>query len=160
MDREATNVKFKDASDNDYMNLNLTRTVSNWTRVAAHRAGQTDSDTCILCGEREGSDHMWFCSALRKDREEADGELAKIEPKSLHPAIRHGIAPAMSGKLRGSFRGGDLEDMSNATKRLLGNVPEGMTPTKIKSIISKCRAEHTAREVIQHCASSWGCMKV
>ena len=53
IDREATNVKIKDASDNDYMILNLTRAGSNWTRVAAHRAGQTESDKCYLCVVKE-----------------------------------------------------------------------------------------------------------
>ena len=98
---------------------------------------------------------MWFCNALRKERGEADEELAAIDPGNLHPAIRHGIAPAMTSKLKGSFWGGDLEDMSKATKKLLGYVPEGLTPYKIRPLTNKCEAAWTAREVIQHYTSSW-----
>ena len=49
IDKEATNVKIENADDSDYMILNLTRTGSNWTRTAAHRAGQAGKGKCILC---------------------------------------------------------------------------------------------------------------
>ena len=99
---------------------------------------------------------MWFCKALEKEREEADKELAALDPNELHPAIRHGVAPAMSSKLKGAFWGGSLEGKDNATKKLLGYVPEGLTPFKIRSITDKCKAEWTAREVIQNYTGSWG----
>ena len=105
IDKEATNVKIKEATENDYLILNLTRTGSNWTKTAAYKAGQADNDECSLCGKREGSDHMWVCEALQKEREEADKELAALDPQHLHPAIRHGIAPAMSAKLKASYWG-------------------------------------------------------
>ena len=38
IDKEATNVKIKEATENDYMILDLTRTGSNWTRTAAYKA--------------------------------------------------------------------------------------------------------------------------
>ena len=53
IDKEATRVKLKGATENDYMILNLTRTGSTWTRVAAYKAGQVEDENCILCGERE-----------------------------------------------------------------------------------------------------------
>ena len=46
--------------------------------------------------------------------------------------------------------------MSSEEKKLLGYVPHGMTPSKIRSITDRCEAECTAREVMQHCTSSWG----
>ena len=92
------------------MILSLTRTESNWARTAAHRAGQAESDNFILCGRKEASDHMWHCEALRKERAEADNELASLDPHQVHPAIRHGVAPAMPARLKGSFWGTDLED--------------------------------------------------
>ena len=98
---------------------------------------------------------MWHCGALRKGREEADSEIASIDPHQVHPATRHGVAPAMSPRLKGSYWGSDQEDTSHATKKLLGNVPEGMTPSKIRHRTNKREAIWTAREVIQHYTSSW-----
>ena len=138
------------------MILNLTRTGSNWTRTAARRAGQAESDKCILCGRKEDSGHMWHCEALRTEREEADHALPSLDPHQLHPAIRHGVAPAMSARLNGSFWGTVLEDTSHANKKLLGNVPEGMTPSEIRHITDMCEASWTGKEVSQHYTSRCG----
>ena len=46
--------------------------------------------------------------------------------------------------------------MDKECKKLLGNVPEGMTPSKIRDIANRCEADWTAREVIQQFTSSWG----
>ena len=100
IDKEATNVKLKGATDDDYTILNITRTGSTWTRVAAYKAGQEDNPNCRLCGEREESDHMWTCTELKEDRQAADEELAALNPEILHAAIKHGVAPAMSAKLQ------------------------------------------------------------
>ena len=45
--------------------------------------------------------------------------------------------------------------MSKCCMKLLGNVPEGLTPMSIRDEVNKCEAEWTAREVIQHYTSSW-----
>ena len=104
----------------------------------------------------EGSDHMWYCKALEEERKEADKEIAALDPKELHPAVRHGVAPAMSSKLKGTFWGASTEGKNKDTKKLLGFVPEGMIPYKIRSITDQCKAEWTAREVIQNYTGSWG----
>jgi hypothetical protein len=90
----------------------------------------------------------------------ADKELATLNPQLLHPACKHGIAPAMSAKLKGTYWGSSVEGMTNSEKRLLGHVPEGLTPTKIRDIMGRCEPEHTAREIIQHYTSSWGSQKI
>ena len=142
------------------MVLNITRTGSTWTKQAAYKAGQAESEACELCGEKEGPDHFWTCSALKEDREEADKELAELNPRHLHPACRHGIAPAMSAKLKSSYWGSDVEGLTSKGKRLLGYVPDGLTPTRIRSIMEKCEVGHTAREVTPQFTSSWGYQKM
>ena len=39
--------------------------------------------------------------------------------------------------------------------KLLGNVPEGLTPMSMREELKKCGAEWTARDVIQYHTSSW-----
>ena len=90
------------------MILNLTRTGSTWTKVAAYKAGQVEDENCILCGKREKSDHMWECEELKEERRDADKDLAELDPEKLHPAIRHGIAPAMAAKLNATYWGGEI----------------------------------------------------
>ena len=75
IDREATNVRIQNITDEDMMILNVERTGSTWTKKAAHEAGQSENDLCDLCGRKEGADHLWTCEALKKEREEADEEL-------------------------------------------------------------------------------------
>ncbi len=147
IDREATNVKIKGITDEDMMILNVERTGSTWIKKAAYEAGKTENDLCDLCGKKEGADHLWICEALKKEREDADNELATINPNHLHPACKHGIAPAMTAKLKSTYWGGDVEGMTSREKRLLGFVPEGNTPTNIRTIMDRCGADHTAREV-------------
>ena len=101
-----------------------------------------------------------LCEALRKEREDADKELAAINPNHLHPACKHGIAPAMTAKLKRTYWGGDVEGMTSREKRLLGFVPEGITPTNIRTIMDRCGADHTAREVTQHYTNSWGSQRI
>ncbi len=118
--------------------------------MAAEKAGQAEDRNCILCGEREDSDHFWRCKELKEEREEADKELAQLDPEVLHPAIRHGIAPAMSAKLKATYWGGEITGMDKCCMKLLGNVPEGLTPLSIRDEVKTCEAEWTAREVIQN----------
>ena len=52
IDKEATNVKIEGATEEDMMILNVTRTGSTWTKVAAFKAGQVENDKCDLCGKQ------------------------------------------------------------------------------------------------------------
>ncbi len=160
IDREATNVKIKGATDEDMMILNVERSGSTWTKTAAYEAGQTETDLCDICGKKAGPGHIWLCEALKEDRDNADKELAALDPKHLHSSCRHGIAPVMSARLKGSYWGSNLEGMASSEKKLLGYVPEGLTPTRIREIMERCEAGHTAREVTQHYTSSWGSQKM
>ena len=97
IDMEATTSGKLD--DEDRMILDITRTGAAWTRTAAFWAGQADEKTCQLCGEEEEhSWHFWTCKALKEERNEADKDLANIDPEKLPLPIRHGIAPAMKAK--------------------------------------------------------------
>ena len=53
-----------------------------------------DDKECALCGKEEDSpDHLWTCDALQKEREEADKDLAGLNPEALPMAVKCGIAP-------------------------------------------------------------------
>ena len=129
------------------MILNITRTGSTWTRVASYKAGLEENPNCVLCGKREESDHMWACEELEKDRKEVDEDLVAINPDILHAAIKHGVAPAMSAKMQATFWGGNTEGMEKCCMRMLGHVPEGLTPISIREEARKYDGRWTAREV-------------
>ena len=111
IDREATNSKNKGLTEEDMMILNVERTGSAWTKKAAYEAGQALNDLCELCGYKEDAGHIWTCEALKTDREEADKEIAAINPNFIHSACKHGIAPAMTAKLKSTYWGGSKKSV-------------------------------------------------
>ena len=65
--------------------LSIVRGGSAKTAQTSFWSARKDDKLCDLCGkEEETSDHFWFCSCLQKVREEADEEIAKIDPQLLH----------------------------------------------------------------------------
>lgn len=104
---ETIGLKEIDMEVNDLRKMNnedrfiadITRTGPTWARTAAYWAGQAEDNTCQICGlQDEDSWHFWVCLALAKAREEADNELAALDPEILPMPVRHGIAPAMTAK--------------------------------------------------------------
>ena len=86
--------------------LDITRTGSSWTRVAAYGAGQVEDKTCQNCFEaEEDANRFWACKALNTAREKAGKELAELDPNISPASVRQGIAPALSANCCGAFWG-------------------------------------------------------
>ena len=103
--------------------LDITRTGSSWTRVAAYWAGQVDDKICQNCLEgEEDANHFWSCEALTAAREEADKDLAELNPDTLPAPIKQGIAPALSANFCGAFWGEckSKENLSDKQWNLIG----------------------------------------
>ena len=79
-----------------------------WDKKSLEEIGAVDDNVCDLCGlDIHTSEHsVWVCPKLSKERAEADKELAEIDPKYIHAAVKMGIAPAMSHMPEATFWGG------------------------------------------------------
>ena len=176
IDSYATTAANKKLDSEDLMMLDIVRTGSSWTKVAAYKTGNADDETCDLCGEhREEPDHFWTCSALQEARMEADSLIAGIPPQALPIAVRHGIAPAMAADVRLPFWGtgnqedGDLiedswSNLSFKQRMFCGCRDEHKMNREMRKVLSKidgnfekgtCRI--TAREYVQHHTNNAGC---
>ena len=127
IDEYATQGATKTMEPEDRIVLDVVRTGSAWTRATAFWAGQCDDQLCQICGDtKEESDHFWFCKGLEVKRKDADDGLAKLDPRFLPIAIRHGIAPAMKADPRKPFwgmaDGGEdhFDKMTDKQKQLIG----------------------------------------
>ena len=88
------------------MVLDVVPAGSAWNRTAAFWSSQADDKKCKHCGEEEDKpDHIWTCKALQKGMEEADADLASLNPKALPMAINCGIAPTTKANIKGPFLG-------------------------------------------------------
>ena len=138
----------------DNMIADITRTGATWTRSAAYWAGQAEDKTCQLCGQHdEDSWHFWVCPALAKAREEADKELAELDPKILPMPVRHGIAPAMTAKGSTTFWGTDEQEENTYNEkvfRMLGGCRPNEIKFEIKEEMQRLPIQITAREYVQH----------
>ena len=106
IDSYATTAASKKLDEDDLMILDIVRTGSSWTKIAAYKTGKAEDELCELCGEqREESDHFWTCPALHEERMKADPIIAGIPPEAFPIAVRHGIAPAMVADVRQPFWG-------------------------------------------------------
>ena len=85
----------KQMSEEDLLVLDMVRTGSSPTKVAAYKAGQAASPLCILCGKHnEDTDHFWYCEKLEVARKEADKAIEEANQLHLLPiSVRHGIPP-------------------------------------------------------------------
>ena len=146
----------------DRMILDITRTGAAWTRTAAFWAGQADDKTCQLCGEEEEhSWHSWTCKALKEERNEADKDLANIDPEKLPMPIRHGIAPAMGAKGATTFWGTSEDNMgedqiTEEQMRMMGGCMENELEETIREEMQRFPIDITAREYIQFKADEKG----
>ena len=106
IDYTATEGDTKGMTEEDRHTLGVVRTGSAWNRVAAYWAGQSSTKLWQLCGlQEEGPTHIWECASLRCCGQEVDSQLAEIDPGSLPPSIKVGIAPAMAGDFKDAFWG-------------------------------------------------------
>ena len=106
IEEHATKGKTKKMKKLDLMILDMERTCSTWNAIAAYKAGQRQTKNCELCGEEERAGHIWKCKALEQERREADEEIARIDEEAIPPAVKQGIAPAMSCDITNKFWGG------------------------------------------------------
>ena len=83
----------------DLMILDMERTCSTWNATAAYKAGQRQTKNCELCGEEERAGHIWKCKAFEQERKEADEEIAALDEEAIPPAVKQGIAPAMTCRI-------------------------------------------------------------
>ena len=88
---------------------------------------------------------MWKCIERTHDI-----ELAAINPDKLPPAIKIGVAPAMSANPSGPFWGGEEhQNMKFEQHILLGCLPEVRIPQEIRRTMCGLDSEMTAREYVQ-----------
>ena len=118
----ATRADTRNLEEQEKSTLDVIGTGAAWNRTAAFWAGRVGDTLCKLCGENEDSpDHLWTCKALDKEREEADGELAAINPETLPMAIKCGIAPAMKASTKRNYWGKKGHDrMTENQRRICG----------------------------------------
>ena len=89
---------------------------------------------------------------MSEARAQADPELAGLDPTHLLPAVRVGIAPAMSSNVKGPFWGGEVhEGMSQQHSKLIGCDCERVVPEEYVEAL-KTVENLTAREVVQFLA--------
>ena len=93
-----------------------------WDKALIAKLGVSEQVGCDHCGApRVTFDHLWDCPALQAERDQAINEhLPGLHVDALHPAIRFGIAPAMSVSHNHSFWGSTVDGLSDAFKTLTG----------------------------------------
>ena len=112
-----------------------------------------DDEICTLCGhEEDNPDHLWTCHALKEEREEADKELAEIDPRALPMSVKCGIAPAMRASTNASFWGKHGQQHMSQKKKLCGDRGLKKAHCNIAKAVHQLNEEGqecTAREVMQ-----------
>ena len=72
--------------------------------MASYWPGQVEDKICKLCREgEEDASHFWKCKALESARQEADKDIAGINPEDLPNPVKQGIAPALSASSCGTY---------------------------------------------------------
>ena len=139
--------------DESRFKLDITRTGSAWNRSAAFWSGQAPDKICQLCNAaEEDALHHWTCEATKKEREQADEELASIDPCHIPDCVKIGIAPAMSACVKGTFWGGVMpDDVPIEHKKLCGMDSSREVPETIARHTDQLHG-FTAREVMQYLA--------
>ena len=152
IDKTATEEGARKMSPDERMNLDIARTGSSWTRVAAYWAGQADDKVCQMCMEdEENAGHFWKCKKLEEARREADKELAEINPDILPHPVKQGIAPALSANSCCTFWGADKgeEGISEKHWKMIGGDADRKVDPAIKGKMSSFDPRTKAREVMQ-----------
>ena len=142
-------------ADEDRLLLNTIRTGSTWTANTGYWAGHKETVMCRLCGEhKETAEHIhWRCSALKAQREQADGELAKCNPDNIPQPIKHPIAIAMRanpnqpfwGKIQGQS---SRDNLTEHETKLFGCYMKTIPPD-CRQILDDMGDTHTARSLTQ-----------
>ena len=150
IDEHATRGNTKKTNKLDLMILDMERTCSTWNRTAAYKAGQSQTKNCERCGQEGRAGHIWKCKALEQERKEADEEIAALDEEAIPPAVKQGIAPAMTCDITNTFWGGEPNFKDTyKSRKLCGCKQEKEVSKAMRKIINKCGKETTAREVMQ-----------
>ena len=115
--RRTSNTRKGVNEEEDKVILRLMQTGSNWTKELAQQTGKEDDGACTLCGAKETKDHVWHCGRLKCKRKEIDEHLADADPDDFTPAMRMGVACAMSADIRKTFWGTSCDGNWSPQKR-------------------------------------------
>ena len=122
IDEYATRARHKAFDDDERLLLDVARTGLTWQKEASFYAGKADDNLCLHCGAaNETAAHLiGACCALDQQRKAADVDLATCDAEQTLPApILHGIAPALAGDFRKTYRGGSAGDTGTAKLKSL-----------------------------------------
>ena len=154
IDNYATNAKHKnEVEKEDKVGLRMVQSGSSWTKEKTAKTGRVDEtfcdDLCELCRkEKETSDHVWTCEKLESKRRELDIELAEANPEDLTPAIRRGVACAMSADPERTFWGTKVKEAWNAKRRwLYGCDKIHHLKAEVRKLIEEIQEREEEREV-------------
>ena len=87
---------------------------------------------------------------MEQKRKQHDADLAALDPKTLPPALKIGIAPAMKANPLGTFWGEDQPPgLTKHQKEMVGCTPEWKIPPLIRQTMKEMDNDMTAREVVQ-----------
>ena len=97
---------------------------------------------------------------LRPEREEADEEIASIDPRFSPAAVNHGIAPAMRADPSKPYWGDDegKGEMDKGTMKLIGFHEEGKLKAIIKNFTKGIDNSYSARGIVKAMTVAKGCM--
>ena len=135
-------------NDEDKTLLNIVRSGSTWTANTAYWANHTDTTMCRRCGkEKETAEHIhWYCTALQKQRADADKALGCCNPDMLPQPVKHGIAPAMGADPRMPYWG-NFPNIEKDRNRMA----QGDANKKLDAQTTRCRliAGKSLRHVVE-----------